>query len=490
MSTKPEGSRGRRIDFLIYVYLLALLVRLIPVLLSSNMGIGLDDMFQYDMLARSLAAGNGFRWYAPADLGALLAALKQYTALDVSHLALPEDPRGMLTTFRAPLYPIFLSVIYRLSGMGGRFFGARLAQAFVMALLAPVTYLLSRELGAHERYARLSAFVPAFWPLLVLLPLGLATENLFIPLLTGGILCLLHTLKTGRDRGYLVSGLLLGLATVTRSVIVGFPILAVAWLWLRRQRRGAILLLLILLLLTVPWSVRNTLLEGRPTFIETSLGYNLYLGYHPEGDGSFIFGPSLDLITILDDGERNAVGERLAWGFIRQNPGRVPWLMIRKLGHLWGLEDRAFVYFYSNGLLGDLPLWALGAIFLTITLPLVLLLPWSIFGWLADAGRRGWWIPSLLLAWYIGVHMLIMAEERFHLALIPLLAALAARGLDLFPQIRDGLRVGHRRARVLIGATVLLVSLAMANWGFELARNAGRLAVIFGPGGSSAHFNY
>jgi hypothetical protein len=42
---------------------------LIPViLLRAGLGIGLDDMFQYDMLARSLVAGNGFRWYAQEDL--------------------------------------------------------------------------------------------------------------------------------------------------------------------------------------------------------------------------------------------------------------------------------------------------------------------------------------------------------------------------------------------------------------------------------------
>ncbi|MBI1856430.1 MAG: hypothetical protein HYR93_11295, partial [Chloroflexi bacterium] len=52
-------------------------------------------MFQYDMLARSLASGNGFRWYAPADL----ARIAPYLRLDIAALAL--DPRGMLTTFRA-----------------------------------------------------------------------------------------------------------------------------------------------------------------------------------------------------------------------------------------------------------------------------------------------------------------------------------------------------------------------------------------------------
>jgi hypothetical protein len=164
--------------------------------------------------------------------------------------------------------------------------------------------------------------------------------------------------------------------------------------------------------------------------------------------------------------------------------------MLRKLGHLWGLEDRAFTYFYSNGLLGSLPAWALAAAYLTLALPLVLLLPAAIFGWVADAGSRHWWIPTLLLTWYSGVHMLIMAEERFHLALIPVVGALAARGLGLIPEIRAGLRENRWRAKAVVAGTILLVSLAMMNWGFELARNAGRLAILFGPGGASAHFDY
>jgi hypothetical protein len=490
MNSKGRGGRPGRITFLISIYLAALIVRLIPAWFSRHLGIGLDDMFQYDMLARSLAAGNGFRWYSPPDLGALLSVLGQFAAIDVSHITLPQDPRGLLTTFRAPLYPAFLAIIYRLSGLEDRFLAARAAQAFIMASLSPLTYFLSRELGAREWHARLSAFVPTLWPLLVFFPLGLATENLFIPLLTGGTLSLIHAAKVNRDRGYLLSGLLLGLATITRSVIIGFPILGTIWLWLRGQRRGALLLLLVVLLLAVPWSVRNSILQGEPTFIETSLGYNLYLGYHPDGDGSFIFGPSLDLITILDDGERNKVGQRMAWEFIRQDPARVPGLMLRKLGHLWGLEDRAFTYFYSNGLLGSLPAWALAAAYLTLALPLVLLLPAAIFGWVADAGSRHWWIPTLLLTWYSGVHMLIMAEERFHLALIPVVGALAARGLGLIPEIRAGLRENRWRAKAVVAGTILLVSLAMMNWGFELARNAGRLAILFGPGGASAHFDY
>ena len=54
--------------FALVILLLALVLRLIPVIATREMRIGLDDMFQYDMLARSLAAGDGFRWYAEDDL--------------------------------------------------------------------------------------------------------------------------------------------------------------------------------------------------------------------------------------------------------------------------------------------------------------------------------------------------------------------------------------------------------------------------------------
>lgn len=476
--------------FLIIIYIFALVLRLIPVWFARDLGIGLDDMFQYDMLARSLAAGHGFRWYAPPDLQTLVEALQHYSGVDPTQISTPDDPRGILTTFRAPLYPAFLALIYRICGLGARLLAARGVQALLTASLAPLTYLLAGQLGGSERWARLSAFAPALWPLLIAFPLGLATENLFIPLLTGGILSLLHTTRHATDGGYLRSGLILGLATLTRSVILGFPFLAGIWLWFQGKRRGAMLLVAMVLIIVLPWSIRNSLLHGQPTSIETSLGYNLYLGYHPEGDGSFIFGPSLDLITILDDAERDQVGRQMAWEFIRADPARVPGLMLRKLGHLWGLEDRAFTYFYSNGLLGRLPPPAVLAIFILLVLPLPILLPAAILGWLSDIGERGWWIPSILLAWYIGVHMLIMAEERFHLALVPLLAALSARGLTYFPTLQRDLLSGKPRARVILASAALLMILAMANWGIELGRSADRLAVLFGPEGASAYFNY
>ena len=82
------------------------------------------------------------------------------------------------------------------------------------------------------------------------------------------------------------------------------------------------------------------------------MGYNLYLGYHPNGNGSFVFGPSLDLLTILDDAQRDKIGTQKAIEFIEAQPERFIPLAVNRLGFFFGLEKRVLMYFYGNDLLG------------------------------------------------------------------------------------------------------------------------------------------
>ncbi|HEU0293748.1 MAG TPA: hypothetical protein VFR47_13490, partial [Anaerolineales bacterium] len=107
-------------SFAFRIYLVALILRLIPVILARGLGIGLDDMFQYDMLARSLSAGHGFRWYAEADLNQLASFLDASPALsasfDLASLKDYDPDLGIPTSFRAPLYPTFLAIVYFFSG--------------------------------------------------------------------------------------------------------------------------------------------------------------------------------------------------------------------------------------------------------------------------------------------------------------------------------------------------------------------------------------
>jgi len=488
-------------SFATRIFIVALILRLIPVILARGLGIGLDDMFQYDMLARSLARGHGFRWYAQADLNELAS----FVDFDLTSVKDYDPVLGIPTSFRAPLYPTFLATVYFFSGTGfSRFFAARIAQAiFLGAPLAPLTYWVAKRLfpdasfdneerqKKKEKVARVAAWLVAAYPMLLVYPLGLGTENPFFVLLLISVLFLLLSIEKPTVFSFLLAGFFLGLTALTRSVILPFTGLTVLWAWFfLKQKRGAVLIVLALTVTVTPWVVRNSLLHHKLTGIETSMGYNLYLGYHPQGNGSFVFGPSLDLLTILDDAKRDKVGTQQAIEFIKSEPERFIPLAVNRLGYFFGLEKRVLMYFYSNDIIGYVPLPLL------LTISAILLLP---FIFISTSGALGLsllrWKPEhillvLLFVSYILPHVLILSEDRFHLALVPYIAILAA-------QFWNGgwIALSARWQETGVGKIIVIFAVFCAiflltNWGFELTRDWDKIAQLLGPNGNQSYFPY
>ena len=491
-------------SFALRIYMIALILRLIPVILASGLGIGLDDMFQYDMLARRIASGNGFRWYAKEDLNQLAS----FVDFDLSSVKEYDPIRGIPTSFRAPLYPTFLAIVYFFSGTGfSRFFAARLAQAiFLGAPLAPLTYWVAQRLfplsafiqsskeerrKKIERAARISSWIVACYPMLLIYPLGLGTENPFFILLLASFFSLLSSIDKPTTLYFLLSGFFLGLTALTRSVILPFVGLAILWIWfILKQRGGAILVTLVFAVTIAPWVIRNSLLHHKWTGIETSMGYNLYLGYHPQGNGSFVFGPSLDLLPILDDGARDKIGTQKAIEFIKSQPGRFIPLAVNRLGFFFGLEKRVLMYFYGNNLIGYIPLPLL------LTISAILLLPFVIISVSAALGlaylrwKAEHILLCLLFVGYILPHVLILSEDRFHLALVPYIAILAAQvWINGFAPLSVRW-YESRKGKWVVAIALCTVFLLVINWNFELMRDSAKMAQLLGPNGNQSYFPY
>ena len=477
-------------SFKFRIFIIALILRLIPVIFARGVGIGLDDMFQYDMLARSLAEGHGFRWYAEGDLNQLAS----FVDFDLTSVKDYDPLLGIPTSFRAPLYPTYLAIIYFFSGTGfSRFFAARVAQAvFLGAPLAPLTYLVSRQLfPGNERAAKISAWIVACYPMLLVYPLGLGTENPFFILLLLSFYFLLSTIEKPTTANFLISGFFLGLTALTRSVILPFAGLAILWLWFSlRQKRGAVLVTMALIITVAPWIIRNSLLHQKLTGIETSMGYNLYLGYHPNGNGSFVFGPSLDLLPILDDAERDMVGTQQAIDFIKAEPERFVPLAVNRLSYFWGLEKRVLMYFYSNNIVGYIPPpWLL-------ILSGILLLPFVVVGVCAALGLSfvSWKsqhiLRLLLLLGYLLPHVFILSEDRFHLAIIPFFSILATQ---FWTNGFHGMIVRwneSRQGRIFVIFGVMIAFYLISNWGWELTRDWDKITQLLGPNGNQSYFPY
>jgi hypothetical protein len=289
----------------------------------------------------------------------------------------------------------------------------------------------------------------------------------------------------------------LGLSVLTRSVVSGFLPLVLFWLWCYSPDKKEALkswgiMLVCVLTLTVPWSIRNSLLHGQFMFIESSLGFNFYLGYHPDSTGTFDTKIADDLITIVDDAERHNVGLQKGLAFIRENPARVIYLAIRKLSYFWGLEKRGVIYFYSNNFFGPWPLWLLLPAFLLIVFPLIVIIPLSVVGVVFGKLSKEMVLILLLCFYYMAIHMLILAEPRFHLPLVPFLAILAAKGYASLPAIKAGLEdlAFRRSTKSKLILCLGVVALFLLNWAYDLWLDMDRLKIIFSPMGNESYFPY
>jgi len=267
--------------------------------------------------------------------------------------------------------------------------------------------------------------------------------------------------------------------------------LAILWAWfILKQRRGAMLMALAFALTIAPWVIRNSLLHHKLTGIETSMGYNLYLGYYPQGNGSFVFGPSLDLLTILDDAERDKIGTQKAIEFIKAQPERFIPLAINRLGFFFGLEKRVLMYFYGNNIIGYIPLPWLLIISAILLLPFVFISVSAAFGLAYLRWKPEHILLCLLFIGYILPHVLILSEDRFHLALVPYIAILAGQfWINGFAPLRVRWYESWK-GKLIVSLAIFAVFLLILNWNLELSRDADKIAQLLGPNGNQSYFPY
>jgi len=232
------------------VVALALALR-VTMVLADDGYVPANDPFQYDSIARSIAAGDG---YPRSDL--LL--------------------QGGPTAFRGPGYPYVLGAVYAVSGDSvttGRLVGAALGAIAVL-----LVYLIARRIWGRE-VGLVAAALAAVFPPLVLVSRELLSEPLFIAMLLAAVLSVLSFRASGETRWAAVAGALCGVAILTRSVGVVVLVPLAIGVWTLRPRlsgRGVLAPALVVAcaaLVVAPWAIRNQVEFGRFVPVTTSGGY-------------------------------------------------------------------------------------------------------------------------------------------------------------------------------------------------------------------------
>lgn len=254
------------------------------------------DALDYDAIARNVVAGRGFT---------------------INGL----DP----TAYRAPAYPLFLSLLYAVSNDSLLF--VRLIQAALGVGIVYLTWLLGRDLFTRAVGA-IASLIVAVHPLLIYFGVYLWTETLYTLTITAIAYTMLRGLQAGRLRWIALSGLLLGVAALTRpQALLQAPFMLLVVLlmlreqgWARRLLAGALLTLATLAPIA-PWTARNMAAFNEFVFIDTHGGVTLYGSYDPAGGGAFVDRPLPGAEwSALTELERDEVYTNAAFDWIRENP--------------------------------------------------------------------------------------------------------------------------------------------------------------------------
>lgn len=250
-SGRHLGDRGK----IVVLLSVALFVRLVAIAATRPLRLT-DDAADYDRLGRLIAAGHGF---------------------GTSGLS----PSGGPTAFRAPLYPAFLGLIYKVTG--GSVTAARVVEALLgvgaVALIGLIAYLLW-----GRRAGWIAAGIAAVLPSLVTTSVAVLSESLYLPLEMLALTAVLMARRNGRFRYWwlLTAGAGAGLGVLTRPNgvvlvlgLVALVILPFSRSALRSLLRQAAVVVAVAVLVVTPWEIRNAVQFHKFVPISTIDGYNL-----------------------------------------------------------------------------------------------------------------------------------------------------------------------------------------------------------------------
>jgi len=432
VATRRVSARERGYPWVLFAFALA--VRLVAVFYLHSYDLPMH-LSEHDGIAAHLVLGDGFA-YRPVH--------------GISYL--------QLTSWMAPLYPFFLAGVYLLLGMNtpAAYLSIELLQALSSAFGCLFVYWIGRKLWSH-RVGEVAGFIMALYPPLIYSVTRIRPITFIVDLLALEVLLVLQLSEKPRTGIAVAAGIVIGLLALLEPVMLIFAPFACLWLYLHAGENGGRFLRLICvmaivaLLVVLPWTVRNFIVHGRFVFIESSLGYQLWVGNNPHATGTSrllpapeerglcwpeqgIFGwrdvqqllwrqkettPTvfstmpLDLreqLRSMSEVEGDALLLGLATDWIREHPARFLVLSLQRLKYYWWLDP-------SNPL----------ATMVVYALPWFVLFPLALLGIVLS--RRSWRRLSLLCFLLISVtvpYLVTVVEPRYRMPLEPYIILFAA----------------------------------------------------------------
>jgi len=407
-----EPFRWSERKFLLFIIGLQFTIGLATVSLTPyNIKVGGDEAW-YFCQAKNLAAGIDPAW--------------NY----VTH----DSEGGEPTAFYPIGYAAFLSLFFII-------FGAKvwLAQALNLLIFAGITlftYLLSKEFFG-QRMARQAALVIALTPSQIFFTIPILSDPLFA-LLVVVLLYLAH--KKASTANTLLMGILLGFATLTRSVSFLFPI-ALAIYRITRDRKWKPALLQVIAMgiiccsILLPWQIRNYKVFKQFVPFDTHGGWLFWMGNNPHATGTAhgfdvvpldvdIFSPKRE----TNEAQRDQILFQRGISWALSHPIKAVSIWPKKIFFLF-YRDSKCVSWSIRSSYEAIPPPIIGAMYLVTdgyyyALGLSFLISIIILIKKERISPRVWLTAGTIL-YFTLIYLPFLTESRYHLPLMPLFVIVA-----------------------------------------------------------------
>lgn len=349
----------------------------------------------------------------------------------------------------APLYYLFVAAIL---GLTGHLLAIQILQFVFDAGVAVATGFLGRRIAGPRGTWVGVAYALNFHA--IEQSASTLTENLHSPLLVAALTLLAAESMAPRWRWLALSGFLLGLSGLARSVSTAFVPLAALWRGsiapTRREGvQAAAVLALSAAAAILPWTARNAFVIGDLVPVESISVYNFW------DDNAFVEGDRRRHQEGMIAGQPTLAGQRAqamwyGWRGIVRNPGAFAEKAWRNLQHIVRLDGLHLLL----GIEEPHARWRHAALILLDDTVMLATVPLFLV-FLAGGARSP--ARSLILLWsayYLLMVVVVFHNEiRYRSTLLPFALAGAAGGAALL-----GDTVARRRPFVRIAAAVGLVS--------------------------------
>ena len=387
--------------------------------------------------------------------------------------------------WQPPLYPYVLGLVK--AAFPDSFFDAvRWMQALGGALACVLTCLVGTRLFSPRVGLAAGLAAALCGPLIYfdgeILPASLATV-----LGLSGLLLLLRALRRGTPGAFLPAGLVYGLAALAVPTVLGFCLLAAAWItWKGSSRLGAALFLLGIAAAVLPVAGRNYAIGGEPVLISYNSGVNFHIGNSADHERLVRIRPGWEWDDLV--GKPLAAGidrrsERSAWfwkqalEYMREEPLDYLALQARKglrllNGHEEGRNQGIYYWRHHSGVL-TVSLWKR-----VIAFPFGVIAPLAVLGLVLAIHRRGLDPATLFVLAYAAGVVAFFPTARYRAPMLPVLLVLAAHAAWW---LWDRLREGRYRPAIPAAGVVALVAV-ISNLGAGPMDMAGDAAIHYNIG--------